>query len=192
MERPSEGSGVTEFFPARQLRQQEGFKPIEEVPNKLTKAKANDSGVTMLETAISLFVFLVLVMGTMDFGFLFSTKVTLQNAVRQAGRYAITGQCITGSGGCSESRYNSIIQTLEGASAGVLSSGNIGDVSITCTNTGGGCPNGAGGPGDIVTITVAYPYRFMTGPVGAFFGGGTYTIKVSSSFKNEMFPPSAS
>jgi TadE-like protein len=172
------------------LRQAEGFKPVEEVPNKLKKN--HDSGLALIETAISLLVFLLLVMGTMDFGFLFSTKLTLQNAVRQAGRYAITGQCITGSGGCSESRYNSIIQTLEGASDGILNGSNIGDVSIMCTNTGGGCPNNAGGPGDIVTITVTYPYRFMTGPIGAFFSGGTYTIKVGSSFRNEMFPPSES
>src|ERR1035441_10774744 len=75
----------------------------------LTMANANDSGQTLVETAISLSIFLLLVLGTIDFGYLISTKVTLQNGVRQGGRYAITGQCITGSdGSCSESRYNSI------------------------------------------------------------------------------------
>jgi Flp pilus assembly protein TadG len=152
--------------------------------------KANDSGQTLVEAAISLSIFLLFVMGTMDFGYLFSTKVTLQNAVRQGGRYAITGQCITGGdGSCSQTRYNSILQIVEGAALGRLNSSQI---VISCTDNGGGCPNGAGGPGDIVTITVTYPYHFMTGPIGAFFSGQSYTLKVSSAFTNEMFPPSES
>ena len=152
--------------------------------------KANDSGQTLVEMAISLSLLLLLVMGTIDFGYLFSTKVTLQNAVRQGGRYAITGQCITGSGGsCSLTRYNSIMQTVEDASLGRLNSSQI---QLTCTDKGGGCPNGAGGPGDIVTITVTYPYHFMTGPIGAFFSNQSYTLTVSSVFKNESFSPSQS
>jgi Flp pilus assembly protein TadG len=152
--------------------------------------KANDSGQTLVEFAISLPIFLLLVLGVIDFGYLSSTKVTLQNAVRQGGRYAITGNCITGSDGtCSQTRYNSILQTVETAALGSLNSSQI---SITCQDEGGGCPNGAGGPGDVVTITVTYPYHFMTGPIGAFFTGNSDTLKVSSAFTNEIFPPSQS
>jgi len=152
--------------------------------------KANDSGQALVETAISLSLFLLLVLGTIDFGYLFSTKLTLQNAVRQGGRYAITGQCITGSdGSCSLTRYNSIIQTVEDTSLGVAKSS---EIVLQCTDQGGGCPTQAGGPGDIVTITVTHPYHFMTGPIGAFFSSQSYTIKVSSAFTNEAFPPSES
>ncbi len=142
--------------------------------------KANDSGQALVETAISLSIFLLLVLGTVDFGYLFSTKLTLQNAVRQAGRYAITGQCITGSGGtCSLSRYNSIIQTVETFSLGMVTAG---EISMQCTDNGGGCPNNAGGPGDVVTITVTHPYTFMTGPIGAFFPGKSYTLNGKCGF----------
>jgi len=166
----------------------EGFKPIKEGPDKMTKA--NDSGQTLVEAAISLSLFLLLVLGTIDFGYLFSTKLTLQNAVRQGGRYAITGQCITGSdGSCSLTRYNSIIQTVEDTSLGVAKSS---EIVLKCTDQGGGCPTQAGGPGDIVTITVTHPYHFMTGPIGAFFSSQSYTITVSSAFTNEAFPPSES
>ena len=152
--------------------------------------KANDSGQTLVETAISLSVFLLLVMGTMDFGYLFCTKTTLQNAVRQGGRYAITGQCIlAGDGSCSKTRYNSIMQIVQDTSTGIVKSG---EISITCQDKGGGCPNGAGGPGDIVTITVTHPYTFLTGVIKGFFPGKAYTIKVTSSFTNEVFPPSQS
>jgi len=152
---------------------------------------ANDSGQTMVEMAFALSVFLTLLMATVDFGWMFSNKLTLQNAVRQAGRYAITGQCIESNGSCSETRFNSIEQILENYSLGLVNSNNLSSVvSITCTSQGGGCPNGAGGPGDIVTITVTYPYQFVTPAIAAFFTNHSYTIKVSAAFTNEPFPPS--
>ena len=153
----------------------------------------DDSGQALIEVALSLMLLLVFSMAAMDFGYLFSQKLTLQNAVRQAGRYAITGQCITGSNGsCSVTRYNSVVQTLQNTSLGYLNTSNTGDVSMTCTNEGGGCPNSAGGPGDLVTISVSYPYTFLSPMLAAFFPSHAYTIKVGASFTNESFPPSAS
>jgi Flp pilus assembly protein TadG len=155
--------------------------------------KTNDSGQALVEVAFSIGIFLLFVWGTIEFGNMFNTKSTLQNAVRQAGRYAITGQCIGGVGACTESRYNSILAIVEGTSDGYINSSNVAsDVSLTCTNAGGGCPNGAGGPADLVTITVTYPYPFLTGPMHKLWPGGSYTITVSSSFKNEQFPPNQS
>ena len=87
--------------------------------------RSNDSGQALVEVAISLSIFLLLAMGTVDFAFMFNNKLTLQNAVRQAGRYAITGNCIQGANGCSLSRYNSIIQTLENASDGLINANNV-------------------------------------------------------------------
>jgi hypothetical protein len=154
---------------------------------------ANDSGQAMAEMAISLTLLLVIALAAMDFGYLFFTKVTLQNAVRQAGRYAVTGQCVSGSNGsCSLSRYNSIVNTLQDTSLNLLNNGNTADVSITCTNKGGGCPNNAGGPGDLVTISVSYPYGFLSPMLASFFPGHSYVIRVGAAFINEPFQPSAS
>jgi Flp pilus assembly protein TadG len=155
--------------------------------------KAKDSGQTLVEFAMSASIFLLLLLASMDFAYLFYTKLTLQNAVRQAGRYAITGQCVTNNDGtCKLTRYNSIIQTLQTTSMNLLNSSNTGDITITCTNNGGGCPTGAGGPSDIITISVTYPYSFLTQPVAAYFPAGTYTFTVSATFNNEPFPPDQS
>ena len=152
--------------------------------------KANDSGQTAVEFAISLFVFFLLVLATMDFGYIYSTKLTLQNAVRQGGRYAITGQCVGTSGTCSITRYNSILQTVENYSLGLLSQSPESTLNVRIT---AGCaPIRPVGRVIFVTITVTYPYKFMTGPIGAFFPGNSYTIKVSSAFTNEMFAPGSS
>ena len=135
------------------------------------------SGQSLVEFAISLLTFLVLIFAVMDFSYLFLVKLTLQNAVRQAGRYAITGQSMSG-----QSRYNSILLTAEQHSFGLANSSNT-----TICSGATGCGSG-GGPLDSVTITITYPYPFITPLLGAVFKSGTYSIKVTDTYKNEPFP----
>ncbi len=143
--------------------------------------------------AISLSILIAMAMAAMDFGYLLSTKLTLQNAVRQAGRYAVTGQCIAGSdGSCTQTRYNSVVKALQDSSLGMINANNTNDITMVCTNKGGGCPNNAGGPGDLVTISISYPYGFLSPILASFFPSHSYTIKVGTAFINEPFPPSAS
>jgi len=53
---------------------------------------ANRKGQTLAEFAISLPILLILLFGVIEFGRLFQSWVTIQNAARQAARFAITGQ----------------------------------------------------------------------------------------------------
>ncbi|HVO78941.1 MAG TPA: TadE family protein [Candidatus Bathyarchaeia archaeon] len=137
------------------------------------------SGQTIIEFAISALVFLLLLFSVVDFSYFYFVKLTLQNAVRQAGRYAITGQAMG-----TQSRYQSILQTTYDYSLGLANSTNT-----TVCSLAKGCGSG-GGPGDTVTITITYPYRFITPFIAHYFTGGSYTITVSTTFKNEPFPPS--
>ncbi|HVP50072.1 MAG TPA: TadE family protein [Candidatus Bathyarchaeia archaeon] len=136
------------------------------------------SGQNIVEFALVAMIFFFVSFSIIDFSYLFFVKLTLQNAVRQAGRYAITGQSMDG-----HSRHDSIMQTVQRTSLGLATSANT-----TVCSAGGGCSSG-GGPGDTVTVTVSYRYRCLTPFVAAFFTDGTYTIRESSSFKNEPFPP---
>jgi len=140
--------------------------------------QGSESGQTLVEFAIAALVLLTLVFVIIDFSYLYFNKLTLQNAVRQGGRYAITGQAMQ-----SQSRYASILQTVQTHSLGRATSGNT---TICGAVLGCGC---GGGPGETVTITVTYQYRFITPLVAKFISGGAYPITVSSSFKNEPFPP---
>ena len=148
----------------------------------------------MLETALSMSFFLLLIMAIFDFSYMTYVKMALQNSVRQAGRYAITGQCIMGDdGSCTLTRYNSVVKTLKDYSVGLINDSNVGSyASISCSNHGGGCPNGAGGPNDIVTIEVNYPYPFITPLISQFFTSHAYLIRIHTAFTNEPFPPSQS
>jgi len=153
------------------------------------------SGQTLVESALSATVLILFIFGSLDIGCLFFAKVTLQNAVRTAARYAITGNCGTNGGVGSncfvtgpQDRLNVILQTVTNYSFSVRPV----VVSVQCVQ--GSCPaaagqgsNNAGGPGDTVKVSATYTYYPII--LGQFFDGGSYTFTVSSSFKNEAFPP---
>ena len=142
-------------------------------------------GQSLTEFAMVLPLLLLLIFGVVDFGRLFFVEMTLQNAVRQAGRFAVTGNHLPDSTkpGVNMSRVNSIKQVAQDAAIGL-------DVtSIQISSKTGGSGN-AGGPGDTVTISITSNLKLITPIIGQFFGSNsTYTFTVSVSFRNEPFPP---
>ena len=158
-------------------------------------------GSSMVEFALVGSLFLLLVFGMFDLAFYFYGRVTLQNAVRQAARYAITGNCTTpgscysgsnGQGGGSGDRLNTIEQTVAQYSFGLSPT-----VVVTCQGVclgyyGDGGTNNAGGPGDTVVITATYTWSpWVLGNFLPRIFPGSVTYHVSSVFKNESFPPAS-
>jgi Flp pilus assembly protein TadG len=141
------------------------------------------SGNSMVEFALVAPLFFLLVFGILDYGRLFYVQQTLQYAMRQAGRYAVTGQKTTGS-----TRVASIIQVAENAAAGLINSGNINNISITS----GSFTNYAGGPSEEMTISMVTNLKLISPGIAAFFPNGTYTFTNSVTFRNEPFSPSQS
>jgi Flp pilus assembly protein TadG len=135
----------------------------------------------LVEFALVAPLFFLLLFGVLDFGRLFNTQITLQNALREAGRFAVTGQSLPGL-----SRVDSIIQKAQQASGMTL---NPSDIQISSTSTNAG-PGRAGGPGDTVTISLSYDLHLLTPIIGKFFPNGVYHFTVSTTFKNEPFSPS--
>jgi len=153
----------------------------------------NDSGSTMVEFALVGTLFFLLIFAVIDFGFLFYAEVTLQNAVRQAARYAITGNC-TNTGNCfvnggTGNRYSTIVQIVDDYAFAVPPT----SVTITCIlgscpgYSGGGTGGNAGGPQDTIQVTAHYTFHPVV--IGKFFSAGNYPITASATFKNESFPP---
>ena len=137
-----------------------------------------------MEFALVAPMFLLLFFAVFDFARLFYCQMTLQNAVRQAGRYAVTGNHVPdpNHSGQNLSRVDSITQVAQQAAMG-LSVSNLQISSI------GGGSGSAGGPGDTVTLSLTTDLPLMTPIVGQFFPNGKYTFEVDVSFKNEPFPP---
>jgi len=141
-------------------------------------------GSAMLEFAFVLPTFLLIVFAICDFGHVFYVETTLENAVRQAGRYAITGnhEPDPNNPGQTLSRVDSIIAVAQEKALGI----DISQIQISSVAGGSGS---AGGPSDTVVISLTSNLKLITPVVGKFFPNGTYSFTSSVRMKNEPFPP---
>lgn len=134
----------------------------------------------MLQVALGLPVFLLLMFGIFDLGRLMLSYMALQHAVREGGRFAVTGTSLT-----NMSRLESIRQTVIDCAEPVV---HLTASDIDVSSLYGG-PAHAGGPQDVVEIRVEHALDLITPLVSNAFPGGSYAIRVRSVFKNEPFPP---
>ncbi len=148
------------------------------------RLRLRDDGSASVEFALVATMMFTVIFGCFEFAFLMYGQITLQNAVREAGRYAMTGNHLPDPNhpGQNLTRTASITQVAQQAAMG-LSVANIQISSVA------GGTNNAGGPGDTVTISLTANLPLITGLIGQYFSHGTYTTTVSSTFRNEPFPP---
>ena len=144
----------------------------------------SSEGSSTLEFALAATILFTAIFGCFDFAILMYSQLTLQNAVRQAGRYAMTGnhEPDPNHPGQNLSRVASITQVARNQAMGL-------DVSnIQISSTVGG-QNNAGGPGDTVTVSLTANLPLISPLLGRYFSHGIYTTTVSATFRNESFSP---
>jgi Flp pilus assembly protein TadG len=130
--------------------------------------------------------FFLLLFGIIDLGRLFFVQITLQHSMRQAARFAVTGNRSEDPNRPGEmlSRVDSIIMEARKAAAGL----DISNIQISSSGA-----TQAGGPKEYVTISLTTNLRLITPLIGRFFGpDSTYRFTVQSTFRNEPFPPEQS
>jgi Flp pilus assembly protein TadG len=153
------------------------------------------AGTTILETAFAFPAFILILLATFDVGYIFYVKTALQHAVREAGRMAQTGSTLTVSQGnngdgkgdgktVTLSRADSIVAMIQQQSGVGVTSSNI---TMTAVTAAGTTVQGAGGPGDVVTIRVQYQVALVTPVLGNIFPSQHYAVNVGTSFRNEEF-----
>lgn len=147
------------------------------------KRLAASEGTTLVEFGLVVLMFMTLIFGVVDFARLFYAQSTLENAVRQAGRYAVTGQHQTDPhNGSQMSRVASITQIAQQAAIGL----DVSSIQVSSVEDGAGS---AGGPQHTCIITLTSSVKLLTPVIGHFFTNGKYQFTVSVRFKNEPFPP---
>lgn len=162
----------------------------------LSMLKRNQScrGQALVEFTLVAMFFFLLAFAAMDFCWLLFNQMNMQDAVREAARYASTGNHVTDPSGSTLSRDQSIttILTQSAASAGT----NIQNISISNSGSGAVCSSSsgiaagcAGQPGDVVTIQATCHVPLLTTALAGFFSGNQFDFTVRASFKNEPFPP---
>lgn len=141
----------------------------------------------IVEAGLAIPVIVVLVLGVLDFARVHHTRSRLQNAVSQATRFAITGNKLgdADNPGLYLTREDSILRLVKKISG--FSDINAGSVEIFTVNPDGSMRQGAGGPGDVVLVTVSYHVEVFTPGLALVFPGSTYRFSCTARFRNEEF-----
>ena len=149
-------------------------------------------GQSLVEFAMVAPMFFLLVFGITDFGRLFFTQVTLQHALREAGRYAVTGQHQKDPNNPANllSREQSIRNIAQQYAAGLLPDASSIDIAAYDSQGNLDTAHVAGLPGETVVVSLTTHLTLITPIIGRYFPNGVYTFTVSTSFKNEPFDAS--
>lgn len=142
-------------------------------------------GQAMVEFMLVVIPFFILAFAVMDFSWVLFNLMNMQDAVHEAGRYAVTGNHLPDpkKPGVSLTRTASITQVLYQSAAGAT----IDQVVISSSKGGVGS---AGGPSDTVTIQAVCHVPSLTTAIGRLFSAdNSFHFTVSSTFKNEPFSP---
>ncbi len=143
------------------------FGPSQRVGSTRTRHKQHattvDRGVAAVEFALIFPLLILIVFGTIDFGFLVNRSTMMNNAAREGARVAI----FTPDTAAIEARVRDVAENLDQAEL---------TVTVTCRRPDmSPCPGGNFAaewePGGTVIVTLDYEHQFLT-PIGGFMGLG--------------------
>ena len=126
---------------------------------------ARTRGQALVELAIVLPVFLVLVLAAIDLGRIFFARITVANSAREGAYEAAYGGSYVANSACGPS--NSVMCAVLNESQSSLTVAPA-DVEWNCSGAGG-CASGA--YGDVVTVKVTGHFELLTPILAVFFGG---------------------
>jgi hypothetical protein len=156
----------------------------------------DQKGAFVVEFALILPIFLLLIFGIMDFGWYFFVQHTLQFATREGTRLALVGRQLddpAGPPGQLLSREASIEKTIRENAALALNNPDEVQIYIFPVESDYQDPetlppnNNAGDPGQYMRVKTRYTFRFMTPLIGAFFPQGKIDVQAQATYKNERF-----
>lgn len=146
---------------------------------ELFKNIKTQKGQAVVEFSLAALLFFAVFFAIVEFSHLFYTRLNLQYALREAGRYTVTGQGIDPSD--SQARLNAIknkfCQNLIGT--GLSCSSGVPELTLTCIDAGG-CTEPGGGPSQTVVVTGTFTKPWFTGLFGTPI---TFTLR--TTWKNE-------
>ena len=146
------------------------------------------SGATLVEMAIIAPVFLLVLVAIIELSMMFFASLTMQYAVREGARFAITGRSSESATG-TQQRYATIIAKIRENSVGMYDrmSPQI-SVNGTKYSTSTYSSRMFGAPGDVVVIQVDCTWPVTTPLLSSFFSNGAYRFSVATTMRNEIFP----
>jgi Flp pilus assembly protein TadG len=157
-----------------------------------TRVLQSHGGQAAVELTFAFIIFFTLFMGIVEFSHLLYTKVTLQHALRTAGRYMVTGRTGQDGDGNNIPRDQMIHDVF---CANVIATGlqcpnvNTENFKFDCLPTPvTPCSQPGGGPEQTVLVTVKLNKPAMMPFASQFFPTGGVPFVLSTTWKNEPFP----
>jgi Flp pilus assembly protein TadG len=141
-----------------------------------------EGGAELVEFALTFPLLLLVVLGIVDFGFLFQQFEVITNAAREGGRVAVLPPY---SQTAALMRSNATARVDQYIAASFLSGGGV----VTTTVTGPTAVAIGGNCMSTVTVNVTYPHQFIfLSGIASHFGAafGTSTLRASSTMRSEV------
>lgn len=146
------------------------------------------SGATIVEMAIVAPVVLLVLLSLLELSLMFFSTLTMQYAVREGGRYAITGQNNLDPAAANQQRSFAVIQKIKNNSMGFYdklgTTISVNGVKYTPTTYGNAM---FGSAGDIIVLRLDCDWKVTTPLLAAFFTDGKYHFAVATVMRNEFF-----
>jgi len=146
------------------------------------------NGQAVVELTFGFLIFFSLFMAIVEFSHLLYSKVTLQHALRTAGRYMVTGKTGTDGAGVAIPRDQMIHDVF---CANVIAAGvqcpNLGTSNFQFACLGGSCTQPGGGSNQTVVVTVNLSKPSLMPFFSRFFPSGGVPFQLSTTWKNEPF-----
>jgi Flp pilus assembly protein TadG len=143
----------------------------------------------MVEFALIAPLLFFLLFSVIEISLMFWANLTMQYAVREGARYAITGRKDLDPSASDQQRYRAIIAQIRNNSMGLydrlqpaIRVNNSGPYTAPTFNAGM-----FGGPGDIIVMQIDCAWPVFTPLLAPFFQDGRYRFSVAATMRNEVF-----
>lgn len=159
-------------------------------PDAGKRMRRRQRGASAVEFALIAPLLFFLLFAAIEMGLLYWANLTMQHAVREGARYAVTGQSNLDTGPTPQ-RYLAVIQNIKNNSMGLYTKLNtaISVNNSTASSDPGTYTSGMfGNPGDILILRLDCTWRIMTPFLMPFFPDGQYRFSVAATMRNEAFP----
>lgn len=143
----------------------------------------------MVELALVMPVFLLIFLALIEFGIMFFSSLSMQYAVREGARYAITGQSNLDPKTSNQQRYAAVIANIRNNSMGMYDKVSpVISVNGKSYDTSQYSNNMFGAQGDIIVLQLDCAWPLITPMLAVLFADGKYHFTVAATMRNEYFP----
>lgn len=143
-------------------------------------------GLTTVEFAVTSSLFFLMLFMIMDFAVLGFVKLTMQHAVREGARYAVTGQANLDPDDEGD-RKRAVIQKIRTNSIGLFDKV-MEETDIKVTNSDGTLISGFGDAEQSIVVTFNCKWPIINPFTRVLLSSSHYNFSVSTSMRNEYFP----